>query len=832
MDGGLQVPKVSRWLLGGWVAVILLVAAAATGPTAAPATAGGIPAETLTAMFRTYGDTSGQWLGADRTASVRLPDGRVLWLFSDTFLGRPAADGSRPASAPLIHNSAIVQSGRTLGATVHGGSPGAPGSLIPTDNDDEFFWIGDASVSGGNVQVLANRYGRTGKGPLDHRLRGTALATLDLPGLNTERIEPLPLGDRVSWGSEVLTSGDHTYVYGTEAAGTMKFAHVARVAGTDLREPWEFWTGSGWSPRVAESARVLSGVGTNYGVRRVKDRFVLVTHENNLMFSADFVAYTADSPTGPFTGPQYLFRAPETDAGHIVYDADLHPDLSRPGKLLVSYNVNNLDDRVAYADANVYRPRFVDVDWPAGSGSRGAPGAPGALTAAALGAGTAGLRWQPPKGDDLTFRVYRRDTTAGQTHFVRLPGEVPGTTHDFKSDFLVNGHTYEFAVTAVGDRRESKLSNVATMTATVPPPPPPATVRAATDPTGKVTVAWSEVPFVQLFKIQYQDRTEGSARPVDAGSFPGTSATIGPLRSGHNYDNSVVAIGGGGESKPSAPVPVLVKVAPPPAPAAAPTATVRPDGSIDLSWPQVSPGLAYRVHRRDVTAGETRLGHPAIATGTTHRARLLKHNHVYEFAVAAVNDGGEGPPSARVRVRAVVAAPGSAPTGLRADIKTDGVDLRWQSSSTWHWVYRRDVTAGAGATKFTRDDIPVEGTRTMVRGLRDGHVYELEVAAFTPGGVGPRSEPVRVTMPSAVPVDVWAVATGPGNVRVTWRETRMGQSYRVQVRDATKGEQWRLDPFPVQGSKFDATLLTSGHRYEFRVLANGEPSATAVVIVQ
>ena len=820
----------SRWLLGGWAALILLVASAAAGPGAAPAAATGLAAKTLTAMFRTYGDTSGQWLGADRTASVRLPGGQVLWLFSDTFLGRPAADGSRPASAPLIHNSAIVQDGKTLGATVHGGSPGAPGSLIPADNDDEFYWIGDASVSGGSVQVLANRYDRTGAGPLDHRLRGTSLATFDLPGLGAERIEQLPLGDRVSWGSEVLAADDHTYVYGTEATGGMKFAHVARVAGTDLREPWEFWTGSGWSTRAAESARVLSGVGTNYGVRRVKDRYVLVTHENNLMFSADFVAYTADSPTGPFTGPQYLFRAPETDAGHIVYDADLHPDLSRPGKLLVSYNVNNLDDRVAYSDANIYRPRFVDVDWPVRSGSRGAPGPPASLTAAPLGAGTAGLRWQPPKGGDLTFRVYRRDTTAGQTHFVRLPGEGPGTAHDFTSDFLVNGHTYEFAVTAVSGHRESKLSNVATMVATVPPPPPPATVAARGGPTGRVTVTWSEVPFVQLFKIQYRDRTEDRSRPVAAGSFPGTSATIGPLRSGHSYDVRVVAVGGGGESKPSAPARVTVKVKPPAAPATAPTASARPDGSIDLAWPQVSPGLAYRVYRKDVTAGETSPGHPAIVTGTTHRARLLKHDHVYEFTVAAVNDGGEGARSAPVRVRARVAAPSTAPTEVRADIKEDGVDLRWRSAAAWHWLYRRDVTAGAD--DFTRDDIPVEGTRMTVHGLRDGHVYELRIAAFTPGGVGPRSEPVEVTMPSAVPVDVRAVATGPGSVRLTWRETRQGQSYRIQVRDATAAEKWRLDPFPVQGASFDAVLLTSGHRYEFRVLANDEPSATAVVTVR
>jgi hypothetical protein len=829
MDGGLMVSALSRWLLCAWAAFLLLAATAAAGPLTTPAAPGGLAAGVLNDMFQAYGDTSGQWLGADRTASVRLPDGRVLWLFSDTFLGSPAPDGSRPASAPLIHNSAIVQDGRALGATVQGGSPRTPSSLIPAEKDDEFYWVGDASVSGGDVQVLVNRYGRTGAGPLDHKLRGTALAELDLPGLRAEAIEPLPLGDRVSWGSEVLPDGDHTYVYGTEAAGGMKFAHLARVAGTDLREPWEFWTGSGWSPREAESARVLSGVGTNYGVRRVRGRYVLVTHENNLMFSSDFVAYTADSPTGPFAGPQYLFRAPETDAGNIVYDADLHPDLARPGKLLVSYNVNNLDDRVAYADASIYRPRFVEVAWPPRPRSRKAPQPPGGLTAAAQGAGIAGLTWQREDGDP-TYRVYRRDTSAGQTHFVRLPGEGPGSAGSFQSDFLVNGHVYEFAVTAVNKHGESGLSNVATMTATVPPPPAPTGVRAESDPGGRVTVRWTGIPFVQLFKVFHRDVTGGRRAATAAGAFPGTSATVGPLRNGRVYDFTVVAVGGGGESRPSAPARVTVRVEPPAAPQA-PTATARPDGSIEVAWPPVAPGLACLVYSRDVTAGESRLGHPAIASGDTWRARGLAHGHEYEFAVAAVNDGGESPLSPRVRTRARVAGPESAPTELRVERKNGQVELSWRSDEVWHWLYRRDVTADE--REFTRDDIPIEGTRTVVHGLRGGHVYELRVAAFTVGGVGPRSEPLTVTPSSAAPVSLRAVSTGPGSVRVTWRETQPGSAYRVQVRDTSAAESWRMDPYPVSGDHFDAQMLTTGHRYEFRILTlDGEASQAAAVTVR
>src|SRR5918994_203194 len=106
---GSGVRVVARWLLFGWAALLLLAGTGAAGPPRAPAASGGLSAGTLTAMFQRYGDTSGRWLGADRTASVRLPDGRLLWLFSDTFLGRPAQDGSRPRSSSFIHNSAVVQ---------------------------------------------------------------------------------------------------------------------------------------------------------------------------------------------------------------------------------------------------------------------------------------------------------------------------------------------------------------------------------------------------------------------------------------------------------------------------------------------------------------------------------------------------------------------------------------------------------------------------------------------------------------------------------------------------------------------------------------------------
>jgi alkanesulfonate monooxygenase SsuD/methylene tetrahydromethanopterin reductase-like flavin-dependent oxidoreductase (luciferase family) len=52
-----------------------------------------------------------------------LPDGRVVWDFSDTFLRLVNSDGSRPPRQPFINNSMIVQDGDALVQTLHRGTP-------------------------------------------------------------------------------------------------------------------------------------------------------------------------------------------------------------------------------------------------------------------------------------------------------------------------------------------------------------------------------------------------------------------------------------------------------------------------------------------------------------------------------------------------------------------------------------------------------------------------------------------------------------------------------------------------------------------------------------
>jgi hypothetical protein len=441
------------------VAVVALVSASGAphrpGATRVESVA---PNVALNTLWNDYGDQSDRWSGADGAASVPLPDGRTAWLFSDTFLGTVNADHSRPRSAPFVNNSIVVQDGRQL-TTVTGGTPRRPAALVrPSQGgSDSWYWVGDGTVQGHELKVFYNSYRRVGNGPLDIALTGSALATFQLPTLALREVAPLPGGNRVAWGSAVVEGPRHTYVYGSEIGGAANFAHIARARTGALTSGWEYWAGDGWSGTEAESARLLSGVGTGFSVDRVGGRYLLVTQELRAPLSPHIVAYSATSPIGPFGEPTYLYRAPETGTNRIIYDARLHPELSTPDRLVLSYNANTLDAYEGYWNARIYRPRFVDVTL----GDRGGPArapAPPARVRASSADGAVRLSWDGIDGA-VGYRVYMRDMTAGQTGFGRLSYPVVDGTATTVGH-LVDGHRYEFVITAFDGATESTPSPV------------------------------------------------------------------------------------------------------------------------------------------------------------------------------------------------------------------------------------------------------------------------------------------------------------------------------------------------------------------------------------
>ncbi len=96
--------------------------------------------------------------------------------------------------------------------------------------------------------------------------------------------------------------------------------------------------------------------------------YLLITQDTSEELSAKVVAMTAAAPTGPFAAPVELFTMPEVGPQGSCgmknvygYNAHEHPWLRRGRELTISYNVNSLQADDLYADASIYRPRFMRV---------------------------------------------------------------------------------------------------------------------------------------------------------------------------------------------------------------------------------------------------------------------------------------------------------------------------------------------------------------------------------------------------------------------------------------------------------------------------------------
>lgn len=301
-----------------------------------------------------FGQRADGWSGGDGSLSVALPDGRVLWLFGDSFIGAINADGSRAENTRMIRNAGMIQTGTTF-ATLHG----EPAWITP-DDPDLWYWPGDGTVQGDQVIVFMStfRQGQPGMWGFESTGRDDAVI-LALPTLEVQAIIPVDADPRVRQGINVLEDGAYVYIYGVEYDDGAKYSHVARAPAGDVLGTWEYYTGAGWSPDPAQSTRILRDVSDEYGVIKHGDTYYLITQEST--FGTKIYAYTAPAPEGPWESPVLLYCTPETGDNVFTYNAQPHPEFTADDELLISYDVNSQVFEEVLVDASIYRPRFIRV---------------------------------------------------------------------------------------------------------------------------------------------------------------------------------------------------------------------------------------------------------------------------------------------------------------------------------------------------------------------------------------------------------------------------------------------------------------------------------------
>lgn len=360
-------------------------------------------------LFQSYGDTSGNWSGADGAQSLLMPDGSSVWFFGDTYLGAPAADGTRdPLTTGFTHNSALRYAAGRL-SIILADPPGAGGSArsdtyalvkppAPYPASRYELFNGDQVVDGGRV-VKFYQLADHGLHPdsFPYKLVGAVAETFAI-GAGTSLLRPVsdtPIGvadtpdsDPLVWGAAVAVSGGYIYMYGVRPyrSGYPLYLARVRVGGLAAGMPWQYYSAApscppgpgAWSSDPAAARPLRYGVSAGFSVTDINGTYVLLTNDTSEQATSNnAIAYYAPCLTG-FSprNPRHPIYDPHLPAGFLAYEYRIVPRFSSGSDVLVSYSVNSLRlDASCLSennyDASIYRPRFLDVALP---GIRGPAG--------------------------------------------------------------------------------------------------------------------------------------------------------------------------------------------------------------------------------------------------------------------------------------------------------------------------------------------------------------------------------------------------------------------------------------------------------------------------
>lgn len=341
------------------------------------------------------------WFGGDGVYSIPLngkenvyanDSSETLILFSDTVIGDIIND-SLQAGFSFVRNSVAILKGKDpVNSNIHfywteeNGKPSTMfnpkiANVIPTDA----YWLGDGFVnteadSSLNLFAFLIRQTKYGLGFAE---AGNTMIRIDKnnkpPYSNYQQtatpffIKPsVDTGyDYGSYGSGILVNtkaagvphpDGYVYIYGMK--GQKKNVLVARVLPQYFNHfaDWRFFDGKEWNPDIINSAPIADSGSNELSVSALPDgRYAMVFQVNGI---SPYVGLRiGKTPYGPFGKVIRIWNCDEvlkTSKNFIVYNAKAHPSLSKPGELLISYNVNSTDffnDIKIYP--NLYRPRFI-----------------------------------------------------------------------------------------------------------------------------------------------------------------------------------------------------------------------------------------------------------------------------------------------------------------------------------------------------------------------------------------------------------------------------------------------------------------------------------------
>lgn len=341
-----------------------------------------------TALFHR---TSG-WFGGDGIFAIPLnakdnetaeASTETMFIFSDTMIGEIADSTLQPGEVMVNNTVAYLKGSEPSKGNINfrwaTNEAGKPTHLFspntPNAKKGDYYWLGDGflNTASDSIYIFAYRMRNLDKSD-DWSFKEMSTDLIALPASSRppfkeqRQIEtPLRFEDG-GFGAGIFVNtkesgapdpDGYIYVYGNR-----KGLMVARVKPEDFENfsTWRFWDGKEWNADMQQVKLVATDVSNELSVSALPDgRYALVFTLSGL--SPTVGLRVGRTPYGPFGPVIKVYEAKEMQRkNYITYNAKAHPNLSAPGELLISYNVNAFDFRNEIkANPTLYRPRFIKV---------------------------------------------------------------------------------------------------------------------------------------------------------------------------------------------------------------------------------------------------------------------------------------------------------------------------------------------------------------------------------------------------------------------------------------------------------------------------------------
>ena len=196
------------------------------------------------------------------------------------------------------------------------------------DEGQDWYWFGDATVHGDELQVLLRRVREDRRHACGtSRSRATASRRSTRRRSSCSRSttwrRTASTGARRSTRTRTTATPTST-AWRTSAPRSSRTSRAWRAA-TSPTAQWEYLGDAGWSTDPPHTKRILEGVSNEFSVSKFQGRYTLVTGDATEILSSKIVMYRSESLEGPFTGKTVLYSTPETGGNVFTYNAKAHP---------------------------------------------------------------------------------------------------------------------------------------------------------------------------------------------------------------------------------------------------------------------------------------------------------------------------------------------------------------------------------------------------------------------------------------------------------------------------------------------------------------------------